>query len=191
MAKSRTLDAIGSAPADDSGEIPEWAKPGDQEGSVLTGEVTDDKPASKTPALDSLVQWMFGKIAANGDDDMTGLEAIVRQTLQAADPAEVLRKTMPVSGQDFVGVTMLLQGFTLRESDIEDPKAPPAYASLDVLVGEPPEPRVINVGSWKILAQLAALEVHGEWPKVVQIVEARDAKKGQNAPLMLLEVTPE
>jgi hypothetical protein len=185
--KNRTIEAITSGGTDEGLELPEWARP-DQ--APESEEAPTEAPArSVTPALDNLLEWLVAEADAMKDDELAlGMEAIVRQVLSATDMAQVLRKTMPISGGDVVGVPMLLGDFTIRESEFEGSKSLPYYASLQVMMGDPPEPRVINVGSIKVLAQLKRMRELGQWPVVVMVEEARAAKKGESAPLTLTEV---
>ena len=83
---------------------------------------------------------------------------------------------------------MLWNGYTIRPSDFEESSGPPFYASLQVMAGDPPEPRVINAGGWKILAQVKRQSEIGAWPVVIKIIEAAKAKKGQSPPLTLVMV---
>jgi hypothetical protein len=139
--------------------------------------------------LDNLLEWLVTKAAESaGDESAAGMEAIVRQVLMAENPQQVLRQSLPISASDLVDVPMLLNDFTIRESEFEGSKSLPFYASLQVMMGDPAEPRVVNVGSIKVLAQLKRLEELGHWPQVVMLHEARAAKKGESAPLTLIQV---
>jgi hypothetical protein len=185
--RNRTIEAITGTAEDTSGELPEWAKPG--QASEPEAAPTAAPARSATPALDNLLEWLVAEAAAMKDDESAlGMEAIVRQVLSADDMAQVLRKTMPISGGDVINVPMLLGDFTIRESEFEGSKSLPFYASLQVMMGDPPEPRVVNIGSIKVLAQLKRMRELGQWPVVVMVEEARAAKKGESAPLTLTEV---
>jgi hypothetical protein len=185
--RNRTIEAITGTPDDQSGELPDWAKPQTAE-SEPAGASTAVPVASATPALDNLLQWLVNEAITPADDSAAGMEAIVRQVLAATNPTEVLRQTLPISAGDFVEVPMLLLDFTIRESEFEGSKSLPFYASMQVMMGDPPEPRVVNVGSIKVLAQLKRFREIGEWPQVVMLHEARAARKGESAPLTLVPV---
>lgn len=188
MARSSQTRELTQTQEDTSGVIPDELRP-PRESQEGTGADQTAAPApSKTPAIDALLQWCRAQADLNGDDSMAGLESIVRQTLASDDPSRILRQTMPQSGQRFVNVPMLWSGYTIRDSDYEDGSGAPFYATLEVMVGDPPEPRVINCGGWRVLAQVAAIATAGEWPQVVMVIETGKAKKGQSPPLMLVQV---
>lgn len=186
-ARNRTLEQIASTPADQSAELPEWAKPPADESASEAAPIVAPV-ASATPALDNLLEWLVAEADDNDGGTAAAMEAIVRQTLSADNMAQALRQTLPQSASQFVGMPMLLNGFTIRSSDYDEGSGPPFYASLQVMAGNPPEPRVINIGGWKPLAQIKVLSEIGTWPMVVKIVEAAKAKKGQSPPLMLVAV---
>ena len=184
-ARNKTMEAIASTPSDDAGELPEWAKP-NPDASEPAAVPTGAPVPSATPALDNLLEWLVAEADDNEGGTAAAMEAIVRQVLSADDMAGVLRQTLPQSASKYINIPMLLNGFTIRSSDYDEGSGPPFYASLQVMAGEPPEPRVINAGGWKILAQVKRLSEIGTWPVVVKIIEAAKAKKGQNAPLALV-----
>jgi hypothetical protein len=146
------------------------------------------QPMEKHPATRALVEWLAQKCELDSEDDGAGMEAIVRQTLESSDMVAVLRQTLPQSGQDFVDTPMRLDAFRIQPSEYEDGGGAPYYASMSVVVGEPPEPRVINCGGWRILAQLARLADLDALPVIVMIIEAAKAKGKKNPPLMLVQV---
>lgn len=188
--RNKTIEAITSTPADDQGELPEWARP--QGGESEPVEASTTAPArSATPALDNLLAWLVEEAQDTDGESAAGMEAIVRQVLSAENPTQVLRQTLPMNGSDIIDVPMLLLDFTIRESEFEGSKSLPFYASMQVMMGEPAEPRVVNTGAIKVLAQLKRLRELGHWPQVVMLHEARAARKGESAPLTLLEVPAE
>jgi hypothetical protein len=186
--RSRTVQSIAAnrEPSDDE-DIPEWAKPQREPDSAPAEAPIEGQVTSATPALNNLLEWLVAESNEDSESAM-GMEAIVRQALSAPDVASVLRKTLPISASNFVDVPMLLLDFTIRESEFEGESSLPYYASLQVMMGEPPEPRVVNTGSISILAQLKRLRELDEWPQVVMIVEATKAKKGQSPPLRLAQI---
>lgn len=188
--RNKIREAIESTAVDTSGDLPDWAKP-QREESAPEGAPTATPVRSGTPALDNLLEWLVAEAGDADAESAAGMEAIVRQVLSADNPTQVLRQTLPMSGSDVVEVPMLLLDFTVRESEFEGSKGLPFYASLQVMMGEPAEPRVVNTGSVKVLAQLKRLRELGQWPQVVMLHEARAAKKGESAPLTLIEVPAE
>lgn len=200
---------LGTKPTDDT-DVPEWARPtGDgstpngAESSAPEGEwiAANDTPtgpaegepiegvvASRTPALDNLLEWLANEAVSSDEDSLDGLESIVREVLTATDGAAVLRQRMPSDASSWLGVPLLWQGYTIRESDYTDSKGLPYYVSMQVMSGEPAEARVINCGGIKVLAQTKRFAEIGAWPILVKIVETAKAKKGQNAPLGLVAV---
>jgi hypothetical protein len=185
--RSKITQAIADRPGPDADEdIPEWAKPApapEQTQAPIEGQV-----ASATPALDNLLEWLVSEAGQESEGSASGMEAIIRQVLTAEDTAQVLRQTLPGKAEDWLGIPVLLTGFTIRESEFEGSASLPYYASMDVMAGQPPEPRVINVGAMKILAQLKRFAELDAFPVMVEIREAKAAKKGQSAPLTLSEV---
>lgn len=188
MARTNKIIEASMAPIPERDEdIPEWAKPSSEEPAATADPIEAEIPApTNTPALDNLLAWLINE--ASDGDSLKSLESIVRETLTAQDAAAVLRQKLPTSASDFVGVAMLLEDFRITASDYEEGSVLPFYASLYVQVGNPPEPRVINAGSVKILAQLKRFRELDHWPQVIKIVEAGKAKKGQSAPLALAPV---
>ena len=189
QARNKTIEAITSTAEDTSGDLPEWAKPPTE--SAPEAAPTGGPARSATPALDNLLEWLVAEADDNENGTAAAMESIVRQVLSADDMTQVLRQTLPQSASRFIGVPMLLNGFTIRSSDFEESSGPPFYASLQVMAGDPPEPRVINAGGWKILAQVKRLSEIGTWPVVIMINEAAKAKKGQSPPLTLAEIPAE
>lgn len=188
--RNKTIEAITAEVSDPSLDVPEWARPTAEQPEPV--EVSTATPvASATPALDNLLAWLISESADPDAESAAGMEAIVRQVLMAENPTQVLRQSLPMAGSDVVGVPMLLNDFTIRQSEFEGSKGLPYYASMQVMMGEPPEPRVINTGAIKVLAQLKRLRELDQWPLVVTLEEARAAKKGESAPLTLRELTPE
>lgn len=209
--KNATLKGITSTVDQSDTDIPEWAKSGsdgpsegsdqpepddsdaqgddDATGSGANGPTVTGVIASATPALDNLIAWLAEEAVEVEEDSMAGLEAIIRQTLSSTDMAATLRQTLPSTAERWLDTPLLLTGYTIRHSDFDSAKGAPFYASLEVTCGEPAEPRVINCGGWRVLAQVKRLVEVGTWPMVIEIREAAKAKKGQNAPLML--VTPD
>lgn len=188
--KSRTVQAIESTAVDTSGDLPEWARPQANEPPTVEASTGVQVP-SATPALDNLLAWLVNEVGDADAESAAGMEAIVRQVLSADNPTQVLRQTLPMDATHVLGVPMLLLDFSIRESEFEGTKSLPFYASLQVMMGEPAEPRVVNTGAIKVLAQLKRLRELDQWPQVVMIEEAAKAKKGQSAPLTLREVPAE
>lgn len=209
-AKSRTAAAILGTKTADETDVPEWARPGgdgqtpngaassnpDADGvkDLTAGlEPETDQPiegavASRTPALDNLLEWLANEAVSEDEDSLSGLESIVREVLTAQDGASVLRQRMPAAASQWLNVPLLWTGYTIRESDYDEGKGLPYYVSMQVMCGEPAEARVINCGGIKVLAQTKRFAELGAWPIVVMIVETAKAKKGQNAPLGLVAV---
>lgn len=185
--QSKTAELLANpAPGGEEG-LPDWARSATAEPSTSGEAPIEGQISSATPALDNLLEWLVNE-AKTDEESAMGMEAIVRQALAAPDVASTLRKIMPVSASQYVDVPILLLDFTIRESEFEGEGGLPFYASLDAMVGEPPEPRVINVGSISILAQLKRLRELNEWPLVVMVTEAAKAKPGRSAPLRLSQV---
>jgi hypothetical protein len=185
--RSKTAELTANPQPGGEEEMPDWAKPSHERGQTETQAPIAGQIVSGTPALDNLLEWLVSEAATDSESAM-GMEAIVRQALAAENMAQVLTQIMPISAGDFVGVPMFLSDFTIRESEFEGEHNLPYYASLDVLMGEPPQPRVVNTGSIKILAQLKRLQELDALPCVVMVTEAAKAKQGRNAPLGLTQV---
>lgn len=156
-----------------------------------SGQAPDPQPvnlAAKTPAVDALMQWLDAMCQSNDPNSNAGLEAIIGQVLSSEDMASVFRQTLPQSAQDFLDVPMLWTGVRILPSEFEEGGGAPYYASLSVQVGNPVEHRVINTSSWRVLAQVMMTVENDAFPQVVMLIEAAKAKKGQSAPLMLVQV---
>jgi hypothetical protein len=186
--KSATMRSLSGKPADPDMPVPDDLRPPRESSEATATEALTGEVASKTPAINALMEWLANMCEVAEEDTQAGLESIVRQMLEAPDMASVLRQTMPQSGKDFVDVPMLWTGVRIIPSDYEDGGGAPYYASMSVMVGEPPEPRVINCGGWRVLAQVMRQVESDEWPKVVMIREMAKAKGKKNPPLGLVEV---
>lgn len=204
MAKAAKESVLGVR-SDDPADMPEWAANGTQDLDVTDGarqqlatragrqptgshvdatETVHGTVVTGTPAMDNLLSWLVAMASERDEDDMSGLESIVREVLQADNIADVLTQRLPVSASAFAGQNILINGFSIRESDYDGDGSLPFYASMNVMAGNPPEVRVINVGAIKILAQLKRLYEIDEWPVMATITEGK-AKKGKEAPLSL------
>ena len=188
MARSNTMASLTRTPDQAEPTAAEFLGDQETESAGPTPEPVSGTVASKTPALDALVEWLAQACEVDPDDTTAGLESIIRQTLAAPDMAAVLRKNLPQSGRDFLNIPMLWTGVRIIPSDHEDGGGAPYYASLQVMVGDPAEPRVINCGGWKVLAQVMRAVNDDEWPQIVMITEAAKPKKGKSAPLTLVAV---
>lgn len=208
--RSRTAAAILGTKTADETDVPEWARPesadqtpngaassnpdadaeaaGESAGGDAQAENVEGVVASRTPALDNLLEWLANEAVTDDEDSLAGLESIVREVLTATDGASVLRQRMPAAASQWLNVPLLWTGYTIRESDYDEGKGLPYYVSMQVMCGEPAEARVINCGGIKVLAQTKRFAELGAWPIVVMIVETAKAKKGQNAPLGLVAV---
>lgn len=207
VSRTKSQTALSDRPDSPDEEIPEWARKDEGGQSVATAperlpggdgqvdgagagdgqteETLEGVIGSATPALDNLLAWLVAEAVEDEGDSLTGLESIVRDALTAENPADVLRQRMPAAAGNWVGIPLRLHGYVIRHSDYEDSKGLPFYVSLKVECGEPPEHRAINTSATKVLAQVKRLAELDQWPYVVQIIETRRAKKGQDAPLGL------
>lgn len=208
--RSKQQTAITATRENDETDLPGWAR-GSSDGQTLTegdrsesdrgedidpsivggpieGEPVAGQVVSATPALDNLLEWLVNNVEDNDPDSLDGLEGIVRDVLTANDIAEVLRARLPQDASQWLGVPLLWEGFTIRESDYDEGKGLPFYVSMRVKCGEPAEARVINCGGTKVLAQTKRFAELGVWPLIVMIVETAKAKKGKRAPLGLVAI---
>lgn len=186
MATKSNSREITSAVADDDLKPADWMTGKTDGEPAAEGEATPVVDGSPYPAMDALLAWCRMRMEDGPVDSQAGLESIIRQALGADNPEEILREQLPQSASNYTGIPLLFTGFRVYESGIEDSKGCPYYIAMDVRCGDPEESRVITTSSWKIVAQVAALDTAGEWPQVVMIKEMRTAKKGQNAPLGLV-----
>lgn len=191
MATKSRPAAIADVPADVTGEIPPEFRADQSDDQADDSPREYVTPTSATPAKDTLLAFLESRAISDDEGAYDGMEDIIAEVLGAANGADVLRKRLPAAMENYVGVPFLLERFKVRHSDIEDGKGLPYYIVCDVQMGEPVEPRVLTTSSWKIVAQVAALENLGELPKIVVIEEVRAAKKGQSAPLTLVTYQPE
>ena len=186
--KSATMRSLSGKAAEPDMPVPDELRPQPESSEATGPEVITGEVAPKTPAINALMEWLAAMCEVAEEDTQAGLESIVRQMLEAPDMASVLRQTIPQSGKNFVDVPMLWTGVRIIPSEFEDGGGAPYYASMSVMVGEPPEPRVINCGGWRVLAQVMRQVEADEWPKVVMIKEMTKAKGKQSPPLGLVEV---
>jgi len=137
-------------------------------------------------ALQSLMDWCARKIEESEEGSFAAIKRIVRDTLASKTPDEVLREQLPTSGRDFVDRPFIAFGFGLTESEFSESDGCPFYANLDIAIGNPPKRRVVNVGSWKVMAQLMMLDLMGEWPQTLVIRQKKRATKKGYFPLSLV-----
>jgi hypothetical protein len=140
--------------------------------------------AHPTSYLQQLIDWCAEQVANQGEDNMAVSEDMVRRMLTADSPEEVLREEVPKSGKDFIGIPLLLVDWRINESDYEDGEGFPYYASLRVMVGNPPESRVINCGGIKVMAAIMRLVQLGEFRQFVKLTGKKN--KAGRTPLNLV-----
>lgn len=170
--------------ADDSrgkpDEAPDWATddqgvaPGDSEESTLA-QLDPDAPAERGPATQTLVNWLTHKADQQEGTEDQVMERIIAEMLRSESPAEVLTEKLPIHGKEFVDKPFLLHAIEVREGEFEE--GSPFYAIMNVTLAGDDTPRVISCGGWRVLAQLMALDAHGEFPQRV-VIRGKRTKKG-------------
>jgi hypothetical protein len=127
-------------------------------GDVAPRNVQAGDVVSGQSPLQTLIDWCANEVFTRDESSsQAAMEDIVRQIMSGADAEEVLREQLPRSGRDFIDVPMLLVDYQIIESDFEDGEGFPFYASLRVMVGNPPEPKVINCGGVAVMAAIMRL----------------------------------
>jgi hypothetical protein len=130
------------------------------------------------PAMTALADWCIKETEIMDEDRNAAMEAAVARALAASDPAEALKRDLPIAGQTLctragksdrerVSPAMILYGFTIGASEFQE--GFPFYANMECGVGSPPERRIVNIGGPKVLATLKVLRESGEWPQTVMI----------------------
>lgn len=123
--------------------------------------------------LQTLTEWLFAKVSEGGEDTFEAIERIVMQVMTSKTPDQVLANEMPLSGKTFTDKPFLIHGFTVTKSSFEEGDGCPFYANLDVTLPGNDMHRVVNVGSWKVLAQVMALDLMDSWPQLAML-KAKD-----------------
>lgn len=186
MAKTRvsTEDTTESTVDTPNPEDYATTDPGAQQVEVYEPPV-EGQPVDEDETLQTLINWCAAKVADAEEDAFEATKRIVRQTLAATNPDEVLREMLPISGKNFVDKPFLGFGFGITESEFTEGDGCPFYANLDIAVGNPPERRVVNIGSWRVMAQLMVLDMAGEWPQALVIRAKKRATRRGFYPLSL------
>ncbi len=182
--KESTVDATESTM--DSVDLDGYATtdPGAQQVDVYEPPV-EGVVYSDEDALQTLMDWCRAKVDEASEDSFEAIKRIVRQTMASTTPDEVLRQQLPISGKQFLDAVFILLSFNVTESEFTESDGCPFYANLDVTVGSPPERRVVNIGSWKVMAQLFVLDQAGEWPQTLVIRAKKRATRRGFYPLSL------
>jgi hypothetical protein len=165
-----------------SGEpAPEWATgaadvdgQADPEAEALA-KLDPDRPVQRGEATQTLVNWLAFKADQQDGNEAEVMERIIRDMLASETPDEVLTERMPIHGKEFLDRPFVLHSIEVREGEYEE--GSPFYAIMNVSIGQPPEDRVISCGGWRVLAQLMALEGHGEFPQVL-VIRGKRTRKG-------------
>jgi hypothetical protein len=161
-------------------ETPEWAvDPADvayaENKEEELAQLDPDKAAVAGPATQTLVAWLTHKADQQDGNEDQVMERIIADMLSSESPDEVLTERLPIHGKEFVDKPFVLQSIEVREGEFEE--GSPFYAIMNVTVGSPPEPRVISCGGWRVLAQLMALDAHGEFPQTI-CIRGKKTRKG-------------
>jgi hypothetical protein len=161
-------------------DAPDWAvnsdgvDPGQSEQEALA-QLDPDKAAIGGPATQTLVAWLTHKADQQEGNEAQVMERIIAEMLRSESPDEVLTEKMPIHGKEFLDKTFLLHSIEVREGEFEE--GSPFYAIMNVTLGGEDEPRVISCGGWRVLAQLMALDAHGEFPQLM-CLRGKRTKKG-------------
>lgn len=184
--RSATMKSMQGPAEGDQNDTPEWATNSDGSGGTVatTPVLQSGEIVRSTPAFDALTTWCQGMYEAQDEEGGGAMEEIVQQILSGGNAEEILREQLPVSGKDFIGVPMTVLGFRINEADEFEGEGCPYFASMRVLVGDPPEPKVINCGGWAVMAAIAALDNTDGWPQRVKLAGKKN-KKGRT-PLRLV-----
>ena len=113
--------------------------------------------ATAGPAIRTLVEWLESQVSGGDADPFAGLESMIRQVFEADTPADVLKERIPVSGKSFLRKPFVLNGFSVTRSEFSEGDGCPYYLNLQATDERTGETVVINIGSWIVCAQVAAL----------------------------------
>lgn len=154
------------------------------EGSVEVLEDNDQRIAAMGPAMMTVVEWCASQVSVDDDDSFAAMEAMVRRVLASDTPDQVLSEERVVPVQEILGKTIQINGLRIGATDFAE--GFPYYALLDCQWGQPMEAHVVTVGAFKVMAQIYALSMMGEWPQVVMFKESDKPTKAGNRPISLV-----
>jgi hypothetical protein len=112
--------------------------------------------------------FLYSKGAGQDLAEDDPFRRIIDQILSAETPDAVLTPIEARKLNEFIGVPLLLFGYTLQKSEYD--VGTPFYAAMECQEAESREPVVITSGHKKVLAQLVKLRQFDRWPYEVMPV---------------------
>lgn len=145
---------------------------------------TDDRGPTTTDQVRRLLDFLRDKAVSDDDDSSRAMMDIIAQVMTAETAEEVLDTTGTTPAEEVIGIPMRIDGVAYRESDMAS--GLPYYVVLTVFRGDTRMSDVISCGGFKVVAQIARLDMLGQLDgRVVRIMKSERPTKQGNYPLHL------
>lgn len=162
----------------DSGEAAQGAQV-----DVWAG-TTDDRGPSTTDQVRRLLDFLRDKAVATDDDSGRAMMDMIAQVMAAETAEEVLDTTGTTPAEEVLGIPMQILGARYHESDMAS--ALPFYVVLEVFRGDTRTNDIVNCGGFKVVTQVARLDMLGQLTgRVVRIMKSERPTRQGNYPLHL------
>jgi hypothetical protein len=174
-------------------DVPPWEQPAEggpvplvEEGAPITGELIEStgEMIPFGPASTTVIQWCADNVSEDDESQAAAMEAIMARVLSSTTPDQVLSEELSVPVDRVLNRPIQIQGVRIGQTDFAD--GLPYYAILDCVYGNPPEPHVVTVGAFKVMAQLYALARLNQWPQVVMFKKAEKPTKSGFYPISMV-----
>lgn len=174
------------------GDAPDWAgpqadpsKPADGTSSGVqaytvpsTGEVIPMGEASM-----KLIEWCATRESEDDSTTADAMEQMIADILTAESVEDVLSEQLTVPVEKILGIPVQINGVRVGRTEFAD--GFPFYALLDCQYGQGMKPHVVSCGAFKVMAQLARMDMLAEWPQVVVFKKAEKPTKQGYYPIAL------
>jgi hypothetical protein len=135
-------------------------------------------------AMNFVLNYLANKAQSTEDEDAVIAEAIATRILNADSLDEVLDPLGTLKSDDLLNKPLMVYGFRVLHSDIDD--GYPYYALLDVQAGGGEPHKVVSIGGTTVLIQLVKLDLEEAWPQAMAITKAAKPTRRGFYPLQLV-----
>lgn len=112
---------------------------------------------SPTQAVQILMNYLASKATESEGDSASAIEQMIAEVMLAETAEEVLEESSTTAGEDIVGVPIRLMSVKFRESDLDG--SLPYYALIEAFRADTKTVDIITCGGFKVVAQLARLDM--------------------------------
>lgn len=148
----------------------------DQEAIATAQRAVAMAKEEQDAVMQPFINWMVERADTGDEDQYAIMAAIMKEMMEAENPAELLKERSTIKARETIGVPLLLHGFEIREGDYEDSMFQ-HYAAMTVSRPGSDVTRVCVCGATKILMKLYLLDRMDTWPIAFYFTEK--VKKGK------------